>query len=231
MWRADVCNSISLKRTEKAMKRGRRNKMSGAFFFSDPWPLRKCFHVLCLSRLRAKKENILSSKPHATDSFWSQINQPCVSDHVTLFVLCAIPNISCFNSPRTPIPILSHTHCTYTRIHIHTTHAHSDFPFPVRKITWTGRMACFNATCSGRKTGRGVQGCPTWNAHRVRGNPELMAALQLLNTVSKVSLEHFFFCFSTAIMRSAFACAKMLVLKICLFSDNKFQYKLTDQAA
>lgn len=143
----------------------------------------------------------------------------CYSQHI-LFQLPAHPHSN----------TLSHALHTHTRIH--TTHAHSDFPFPVRKITWTGRMACFNATCSGRKTGRGVQGCPTWNAYRVRGNPELMAALQLLNTVSKVSLVHFFFfCFSTAIMRSAFACAKMLVLKICLFSDNKFQYKLTDQAA
>lgn len=99
----------------------------------------------------------------------------------------------------------THKHCT----HIHTTHAHSEFPFPVRKITCTDRMACFDATCSGRKTGKGVQGCPTWNTRRVRGNPELMAALQFLKTLSKVSLVHFFFCFSTAIMRSTFACAKM----------------------
>lgn len=187
MWRADVRNSISLKRSEKSYEKREAEEIKClklSFFFSpraDPWPLRKCFHVLCLSGLKAKKENILSSKPHATDSFWSQINQPCVSDHVTLFVLCVIPNISCFNSPQPPsppIPKLSH------KLHTYTTCAHSEFPFPARKITWTGRMACFNATCSGRKTGSGVQGCPSWNGHRVRGNPELMAALQFLKKVS-----------------------------------------------
>lgn len=43
-------------------------------------------------------------------------------------------------------------------------------------------MACFSATCSGRKTGKRVQGCLTRNARRVRGNPEVMAAVRLLKT-------------------------------------------------
>lgn len=63
---------------------------------------------------------------------------------------------------------------------------HSEFPHPVGKITCTDRTASFSATCSGRKTGKGVQGCPTWNTHNtctVRGNPEHMAPLQLLRTL------------------------------------------------
>lgn len=102
--------------------------------------------------------------------------------------------------PRTHPPQAAHTH------------TQSEFPFPVRKITCTDRMACFNATCSGRKTGKGVQGCPTWNTRRVRGNPALVAALQFLETVSKVSSVFFLvflFCFSTAIMCSASACARV----------------------
>lgn len=125
MWWTDVWNPISLKRTEKAMKSGRRNKMSGAFSPpTDLWPLWKCFHVLCLTRSRAKKENILSSKPHATDSFGGQINQPRVSDHVTLFRCFVLFPTYPVSTPS--IPALSHTH------------AHSEFPFPVRQITWTG---------------------------------------------------------------------------------------------
>ena len=59
------------------------------------------------------------------------------------------------NTAHTRTPYARHTHATCTP------HAHSEFPFPVRKITCTDRMACFDATCSGRKTGKGVQGCPT----------------------------------------------------------------------
>lgn len=169
------------------MKRRRRNKMSEAFFFADPWPLRKCFHVLCLNTLRAKKENILSSKPHATDSFWSQINQPCVSDHVTLFVLCVIPNISCFNLTPTPYysSSLRHAH-NAARTHMYTWHMHTQsFHFLyVRSPVQTEWRASVRHAQAG-KTGKGVQGCPTWNTHRVRGNPELMAALQFLKKVSK----------------------------------------------
>lgn len=39
--------------------------------------------------------------------------------------------------------------------HVYVTHAHSEFPFPVRKITCTDRVACFGATCSGRKNRKG----------------------------------------------------------------------------
>lgn len=228
MWQTDVCNSISLREKKvlkKLWKEGEEIKCLELFFFTDPWPLRKCFHVLCLSTLRAKKENILSSKPHATDSFWSQINQPFASDHVTLFVLCVIPNISCFTPPTPPPPRTHPPQAAHT-------HTQSEFPFPVRKITCTDRMACFNATCSGRKTGKGVQGCPTWNTRRVRGNPALMAALQFLETVSKVSSVFFVFCFFALALPS---CALLLLVQeccrsmICLLQNNTyciFQCKL-----
>lgn len=122
--------------------------------------------------------------------------------------------------PRTHPPQAAHTH------------TQSEFPFPVRKITCTDRMACFNATCSGRKTGKGVQGCPTWNTRRVRGNPALMAALQFLETVSKVSSVFFVFCFFALALPS---CALLLLVQeccrsmICLLQNNTyciFQCKL-----
>lgn len=124
------------KELKKLWKEGEGIKCLELFFPpTDLWPLRKCFHVLCLTRSRAKKENILSSKPHATDSFWGQINQPRVSDHVTLFGALFYTQHILFQPPPPPpqsptpsIPTLSHTHAR----------AHSEFPFPVRQITWTG---------------------------------------------------------------------------------------------
>lgn len=122
--------------------------------------------------------------------------------------------------PRTHPPQAAHTH------------TQSEFPFPVRKITCTDRMACFNATCSGRKTGKGVQGCPTWNTRRVRGNPALVAALQFLETVSKVSSVFVFFVFFALALPS---CALLLLVQeccrsmICLLQNNTyciFQCKL-----
>lgn len=60
------------------------------------------------------------------------------------------------------------------------------------------------------------------------GNPELIAALQFLKTVSKVSLVHFF-CF-TAIMCSTFASTKRFekVLNICqYFCRASYEHLIT----
>lgn len=211
MWRADVCNSISFERRWGwgggewgGLKKERRNKMSGALlFFSRSHGLSENVSMCCVwGRLRAEKENILPSKPHATDSFWSQINQLCVSDHVTLFffVLCVIPNISCFNPPPPPSDILTRicarTHARTQHAHAHLRHTHiQTFHFLRVRSPGRGRAARFSATCSGRKTGRRVQGCPTCKARRVRGgNPELLAELHFRQKVKFDATFYFSHC-------------------------------------
>lgn len=151
------------------------------FSFSRSHGLSENVSMCCVwGRPSAEKENILPSKPHATDSFWGQINQLCVSDHVTLFflVLCVIPDISCFNPPP-PSPPPPHSRLPFRHAHARTlaTQAHSDFPFPVREDHLDGagvgvggggaeRRASAQHAQAG-KTGRIVQGCPTCKARRV----------------------------------------------------------------
>lgn len=96
------------------------------------------------------------------------------------FVLCVIPDISCFNPPPPPSsPRLPFRHSHAQHAHAHLRHTHiQTFHFLCVRSPGRGRAARFSATCSGRKTGRGVQGCPTCKARRVRGgNPELPAEL------------------------------------------------------
>ena len=172
------------------MKRGRRNKMSGPFF---PGPMASLKMFPCVvSEHTESKEGKHSLLQTTCNRFFLKPNKStlCFRSCDTFCALCYSQHIL-FQTPHpyfqpASIPTRTHTNCanTYT--------THSKFPFPVRKITCTDRMACFNVTCSGRKTGKGVQGSPTWNTHKVRENPELMAALQFLKTVGKVSLVHFF---------------------------------------
>lgn len=129
MWRADVCNSISLKkkkegkkRAEKAMKRRRRNKMSGAlffffFFFTDPWPLRKCFHVLCLST--ESKEGKHSLLQTTCNRFFLKPNKStlCFRSCDTFLCFVLFPTYPVSTHP--PIPTLCHTHAQTLRTHTH----------------------------------------------------------------------------------------------------------------
>lgn len=159
------------------MKRGRRNKKSGAFFFlffHKPMASQKMFPCV-VSEQTESKEGKHSLLQTTCNRFFLKPNKstPCFRSCDTFCALCYSQHIL-FQLPAHPHSnTLSHIQSAHSyahanthayiciHIYIYTKHAHPDFPFPVRKITWTGRMVCFNATCSGRKTGRGVQGCPT----------------------------------------------------------------------
>lgn len=113
--------------------------MSGAllfFFLAEPWPLWKCFHVLCLRQAESGegKHSLLQT---TCNRFLLKPNKStlCFRSCDTFFVLCVIPNISYVSihplfpsSSSSPIATLTRT----VRMHVRT------FPFPVRKITWTG---------------------------------------------------------------------------------------------
>lgn len=112
MWWTDVWNPISLKRTEKAMKSGRRNKMSGAFFSPHrPVASPKMFPCVVSDQIESKegKHSLLQT---TCNRFFRRPNKstPCFRSCDTFSVLCFIPNISCFN-PLHSNP-LSHA-CTF----------------------------------------------------------------------------------------------------------------------
>lgn len=124
-------NPISLKRTEKARKRGRRNKMSGTFFFSPHRPVAslKMFPCVVSDQTESKvgKHSLLQT---TCNRFFRRPNKSTLSfrscDTFGCFVL--LPTYPVSAPPPPPTSSHSHTHA----------HAHSEFPFPVRQITWTG---------------------------------------------------------------------------------------------
>lgn len=125
MWGADVCNSISLKRTKKAMKRGRRNKMSGAFFFlffHRPMASQKMFPCV-VSEQTESKERKHSLLQTTCNRFFLKPNKstPCFRSCDTFCALCYSQHIL-FQLPAHPHSnTLSHTLSahSYTHTHIH----------------------------------------------------------------------------------------------------------------
>lgn len=154
------------------MKRGRRNKMSGTFFPHRPVASLKMFPCVVSDQIESKegKHSLLQT---TCNRFFLRPNKStlCFRSCDTFLVLCFIPDISCVGPPNPPPPL----HPALTRMHI------QSFHFPCVRSPGQA-MACSSATCSGRKTGRRVQGCLAQNARRVRGNPEVVAAVYLLKT-------------------------------------------------
>lgn len=112
-----------------------------------------------------------------------------------------------------------------TNVHTHTKHILSFHILYVRSPVQTEWRASMRHAQAGKQE-REFKGVQHEMLTELGGNPGLMAALQSLKTLSKVH-SHTLLCFSTAIMCSTFACAKVFRV-FSNFSSQKIK-QVSDQ--